>query len=58
MIQWFLTEDRSEAYLVRAFTWISGGELTIADGSTAPVESGIATLEDVFLTLTGRSLVE
>ncbi len=38
MIQWYLTEDHTRAYVVRAFTWIAGGELTIADGSTASVE--------------------
>ena len=38
MIQWFFTEDRTQAYVVKAFTWITGGELTIADGSTATVD--------------------
>jgi len=38
VIQWFLTEDRTQPYVVKAFTWITGGNLTIADGSTAAVD--------------------
>jgi NADH-quinone oxidoreductase subunit L len=37
MLQWFLTEDRSVPYVVTAFEWIAGGELTIAGGRTAEV---------------------
>ncbi|MCU0302663.1 MAG: NADH-quinone oxidoreductase subunit L [Thermoanaerobaculales bacterium] len=37
MIQWFLTEDRTAPYVVRAFEWISGGAVTIAGGRTAEV---------------------
>ncbi|HSN55484.1 MAG TPA: hypothetical protein VLT32_12475, partial [Candidatus Sulfomarinibacteraceae bacterium] len=37
MLQWFLTEDRSVPYVVTAFEWISGGELTISGGRTAEV---------------------
>jgi len=40
MLQWFLTEDSARPYVVNAFTWISGGQLVIADGRTAPVEIG------------------
>jgi len=38
VIQWFFTEDHTKAYVVKAFTWITGGTLTIADGSTAAVD--------------------
>ena len=38
VVQWFLTEDRTAPYVVRAFEWISGGALTIADGSSAELE--------------------
>ncbi|MDX2438088.1 MAG: NADH-quinone oxidoreductase subunit L [Acidobacteriota bacterium] len=36
--QWFFTEDHTKAYVVKAFTWISGGTLTIAGGKTAAVD--------------------
>ncbi len=38
MLQWFFTEDHTKPYVVKAFTWITGGNLTIADGSTAAVD--------------------
>ncbi len=38
VIQWFFTEDHTRAYSVTAFTWITGGNLTIAGGSTAAVD--------------------
>jgi NADH-quinone oxidoreductase subunit L len=38
MIQWFVTEDRTAPYVVRAFEWISGGTLEIAGGRAAEVE--------------------
>ena len=38
VIQWFFTEDRTTPYVVKVFTWISGGDLTIADGSVAAVD--------------------
>jgi NADH-quinone oxidoreductase subunit L len=38
VIQWFLNEDRHHPYVVKAFTWITGGNLTILDGREVPVE--------------------
>ena len=38
VLQWYFTEDHTKAYVVKAFTWITGGNLTIADGSTAAVD--------------------
>jgi NADH-quinone oxidoreductase subunit L len=35
MIQWYLTENRAEPSVVRAFEWITGGALTIVGGRTA-----------------------
>jgi len=38
VIQWFFNEDHTKTYVVNAFTWISGGTLTIAGGKTAAVD--------------------
>jgi len=38
VVQWYFTEDRTVPYVVRAFTWITGGELTIEGGRKAAVE--------------------
>ena len=38
VLQWYFTEDHTKPYVVKAFTWITGGNLTIADGSTAAVD--------------------
>jgi NADH-quinone oxidoreductase subunit L len=38
MIQWFFAEDHGKAYVVKAFSWIAGGELTIAGGGRAAVD--------------------
>jgi len=38
VLQWYLTEDTTKPYVVKAFTWISGGELTIFGGRTVPLD--------------------
>ena len=38
VLQWFFTEDRTKPYVVKAFTWITGGELAIEGGRTAAVD--------------------
>jgi NADH-quinone oxidoreductase subunit L len=38
VLQWFFTEDRTRPYVVKAFTWITGGELAIEGGRTAAVD--------------------
>jgi len=38
VIQWYLNEDFHHPYVVKAFTWITGGDLTILDGRVMPVE--------------------
>ena len=38
VIQWYFTEDYHQPYVVKAFTWITGGDLKILDGSVAPVD--------------------
>ncbi len=38
VLQWFFTEDRTQPYVVQAFTWITGGELAIEGGRTAAVD--------------------
>jgi len=37
VIQWALTEDRHQAYVVTVFEWITGGSVRILDGSLADV---------------------
>jgi NADH-quinone oxidoreductase subunit L len=38
VIQWFLVEDPTRPYVVKAFSWITGGDLTILDGRIVPVD--------------------
>ncbi len=38
VIQWYLTEDIHQPYVVKAFTWITGGNLTILGGREVPVD--------------------
>ncbi|HSO23258.1 MAG TPA: NADH-quinone oxidoreductase subunit L, partial [Chondromyces sp.] len=38
VVQWILREDIQQPYVVTAFTWISGGELTIIGGRTVPLD--------------------
>jgi NADH-quinone oxidoreductase subunit L len=38
VVQWILREDIHQPYVVKAFTWISGGELTIIGGRTVPLD--------------------
>ncbi len=38
VIQWYFTEDRHHPYVVKAFTWITGGNLTIAGGREVAVD--------------------
>ena len=38
VIQWYLTEDHTKPYVVKAFSWITGGDLTILDGRVMPVD--------------------
>ena len=38
VIQWYLTEDVTKPYVVKAFTWISGGELAIFGGRVVPLD--------------------
>ncbi len=36
--QWYFTEDHTRSYVVKAFSWISGGEMTLLTGAKAPLE--------------------
>ena len=38
VIQWYFTEDITKPYVVKAFTWISGGDLTIFGGRVVPLD--------------------
>ncbi len=38
VLQWYFTEDHTVSYVVKVFTWISGGELPLLSGGTAPLE--------------------
>jgi len=38
VIQWYFTEDHTKPYVVKAFSWITGGDLKILDGSVVPVD--------------------
>ncbi len=38
VIQWYFAEDIHQPYVVKAFTWITGGDLKILDGTVKPVE--------------------
>ncbi len=38
VIQWYLNEDHHHPYVVKAYTWITGGDLTILDGRVMPVD--------------------
>jgi NADH-quinone oxidoreductase subunit L len=38
VIQWYLNENIHEPYVVKAFSWIIGGSLTILDGREVPVD--------------------
>jgi NADH-quinone oxidoreductase subunit L len=38
VLQWYFTEDITKAYVVKAFTWITGGSMRLFDGSEAPLE--------------------
>jgi len=38
VLQWYFTEDHTVSYVVKVFTWISGGDLPLLSGGTAPLE--------------------
>lgn len=38
VLQWYLTEDHTKSYVVKAFTWMSGGMMPLFGGGHAPLE--------------------
>ena len=38
VLQWYFTEDHTVSYVVKVFDWISGGNVPLLNGGTAPLE--------------------
>jgi len=38
VLQWYMTEDHTKSYVVKAFTWMSGGVMPLFGGGSAPLE--------------------
>ena len=56
VIQWFLNEDRHHPYVVKAFTWITGGSLTIL--ATALIDTGSKMDEVIYEEFKGTGNME
>ncbi len=38
VLQWYFTEDHTVSYVVKVYSWMSGGDLPLLSGGTAPLE--------------------
>lgn len=38
VLQWYFTEDVTKSYVVKAFSWMTGGEMPLLSGGTAQLE--------------------